>query len=83
MHTNFDVSSYFVVVRAIRGFLNARVFTLITNLHAHHRVHIEPGKLPRLDYRDAHLVILGFQRAVPGIARLRNERSFALILAPK
>lgn len=63
-------ASYFIVVRTIGGLLDARVFALIADLHAHHRIHIEPGELPRLDDRDAHLVVLRLQGAVPGVAGL-------------
>lgn len=54
------LSSYFVVIGAICGFLDARIFALISNLHADHWIHVETSELPRFNDRNAYLVILGF-----------------------
>lgn len=61
-HTNPTtyLLSYFVVIRAIRGFLDTRIFALISDLHADNWIHVETSELPRFYDRNANLVILGF-----------------------
>ena len=46
-----------VVVGAVGALLDGGVLLLVAHAHAHHRVHVQPRQLPRLDDRDANLFI--------------------------
>ena len=46
---------YLIVIGAVSGLLDRGVLLDVTNLDAHHRVHVETGELPGLYHRDAHL----------------------------
>lgn len=48
-------SSHLVVVRAVGGFFHRRVLLVISDLHTHHRVHVEANQLPGLNHRYADL----------------------------
>lgn len=48
--------AYLIVVRAVCGLLHRCVLLVISNLHTHHRVHVEPYELSGLDHRDADLM---------------------------
>ncbi len=47
--------TYFVVVGAVGGLLDAGVLLLLADLHTHDGVHVEPGQLPRFDDGETHL----------------------------
>lgn len=49
-------SSHLAVVRAVGGLLHRRVLLVVSNLHTHHRVHVEAYQLPGLDHCDADLM---------------------------
>ena len=46
-----------VVVGAVGALLDGGVLLLVAHAHAHHRVHVQPRQLTRLDDRDANLFI--------------------------
>lgn len=48
--------SHVVVVRAVGGLLHGCVFLIVSDLHTHHRVHVEADQLPGLDHCDADLM---------------------------
>lgn len=48
--------SHLIVVRAVGGLLHRCVLLVISNLHTHHRVHVEAYQLPSLDHSDADLM---------------------------
>ena len=46
---------------------------LLPYLDADHGVHVEASKLPRLNHRDADLVVLGLQGVLPRASRFGPE----------
>ena len=51
----YYMRSHIIVVGAVGGLLHRRVLLLVSDLHTHHRVHVEADELPGLDHRDADL----------------------------
>lgn len=47
---------HLIVVGTVGGLLHGRVLLVISNLHTHHRVHVEAYELPGLDDCDADLM---------------------------
>ena len=63
------IRTYLVIVWAVGALLDRGVLLLVSDLNTDDRVHVEAGQLPRLDHRDAHLEVLGFQARAHGVHR--------------
>lgn len=54
----YTICIYLVVIRTIRRFFDAGVFSLVSDLYANDRIHVQTGQLSCFDDGDANLIVL-------------------------
>ena len=52
------LSNYLVIIGAVGGLLDARVFFAVANLNANNGIHVETSQLTRFNDRDAYLGVI-------------------------